>query len=111
VFIAFIWGLGSAPALAVSRIFSRPVFVLLGEASYGIYILQGPIAIGYLPVARRLALSPDAHFWSYALLLVLTSILCFQWIEVPLRERIKRWYAMLINRPSAVPQEPQAGSD
>lgn len=109
VFVAFICGLGSAPDLALSRIFSRPSFVLLGEASYGIYILQGPVRLGFTALARPLALSPDAQFWSYALLLVLTAILGFKCIEIRLRERIKRAYAMARARSTPAPPSPLAG--
>jgi peptidoglycan/LPS O-acetylase OafA/YrhL len=95
LFVCFLWGLGAAPDLAVSRLLARPGFVLLGEASYGIYLLQGPVALVHAFITSRMAVSTNAKFWSYALALTLISIACFRWFEVPLRQRLKasheRW--------------------
>jgi peptidoglycan/LPS O-acetylase OafA/YrhL len=92
IFGLFVVGLASAPHLQISRIFSRRPFVLLGEASYGIYILQVPLYLGYAPVAQRLSMSPGFHFWSYYAALVLASLASFQWIERPARKRIRSYY-------------------
>jgi peptidoglycan/LPS O-acetylase OafA/YrhL len=99
VFVAVIWALGSAPRLAVSRVFSLAPLVLLGDASYGIYILQGPVWLACGPFGRRLSLSSDALFWSYFLVLTIISVLCFKWIEVPTRARIKSACASWARRP------------
>lgn len=94
MFVAFLWGLGAAPDLILSRIFRWAPLVLLGEASYSIYILQMPVWLLWVPLAHRFALSPNTLFWLFYAVLVLVSIICFKWIEAPLREQIKNSYAV-----------------
>ena len=67
IFGLFVLGLSAAPELYISRVFSWPPFVLLGDASYALYILQQPISLAWMPVAQKLALSRDAAFWSFHL--------------------------------------------
>ena len=96
LFLLFLWGLAANPDLIVSRVFRWSPLVLLGEASYGIYILQLPARFIYVPLADRFALSSETFFWLYYALLILVSVLAFKWIEVPLRRTIKRVYARLL---------------
>jgi len=90
LFLAFLWGLAAAPDLRVSRALRWSPLLLLGEASYGIYILQGPVALAWHAVAGRVGLSPDVRFWSYYVVLVAVSVVCFRWVEGPLRTGIKQ---------------------
>lgn len=89
-FAAVILGLSESPTLP-ARVFSLKPMVLLGEASYSIYILQAPI-VDYF----RLLL-PRFHgpllFSAYLLTLMASSIFCFLFIESPVRERINGWYS------------------
>lgn len=67
---------------------SMPFMILLGEASYGIYILQIPVSY----VLR----CPPPHTSGRVLLtycgaLVFVALLSFRFIESPLRLRIRRW--------------------
>jgi len=103
LFVLFLMGLGSAPDLFVSRLFARRPFVLLGEASYGMYILQKPVNLVFRAVPHAAALSPDARFWSFYLVLTIVSIICFRGIEAPLRSRINDWYGDLVRRPRLRP--------
>jgi peptidoglycan/LPS O-acetylase OafA/YrhL len=109
LFVAFLWGLGAAPDLAISRLFARPTLVLLGEASYGIYILQAVVKHIHDTAARRLALSPDVAFWSFFLLLIVAAVAGFRWLEVPARERLKAFYAERVARAVPGPAGPAPG--
>jgi peptidoglycan/LPS O-acetylase OafA/YrhL len=77
-----------------------PFMVTLGEASYGIYILQIPLAL----VIHR---PPPYHsirmLCVYCVLLVLCSVLSWRFIESPLRERIKRTKAATKSNGRAYP--------
>jgi peptidoglycan/LPS O-acetylase OafA/YrhL len=100
LFILFVVGLGSAPDLAVSRLFARRSFVLLGEASYGVYILQYPMELVFGVVTRRGGFATNVRFWSFYVVLVTVALVCFRWIEAPLRSRIMSWYGYVVARES-----------
>ena len=102
LFVLFLCGFAAAPTLGISRLFSRPTFVLLGEASYWIYTLQGPVALVHGAITARMALAPEARFWSFYVGLTLISVACFRWIEMPLRAGIKAWYGVRTVRSQAV---------
>jgi peptidoglycan/LPS O-acetylase OafA/YrhL len=67
---------------------SLPFMVTLGEASYGIYILQ-------IPLALLIKAPPPYHSMRmlclYCTLLLLCSVLSWRFVESPLRKRIRRW--------------------
>src|SRR5262249_5376064 len=85
----------------VGRFLAHPWLILLGEASYGIYILQQPVS-GYvkLLLLKVAGISVKGDYPSVALLLCYCVILCgasilsFKWLEFPLRlwlrDRFKR---------------------
>ncbi|MEO6327606.1 MAG: acyltransferase [Ginsengibacter sp.] len=90
VFILFIY----IVALGENKIFtllkSKPL-QYLGEISYGIYILQIPVAIAvYGIVDRTVKLSPTSTFYFYVLILIITSAITHECIEKPFRKNIKR---------------------
>jgi peptidoglycan/LPS O-acetylase OafA/YrhL len=74
----------------LARLLSLPVIVLLGEASYGVYILQ-------IPISYALHMPPPYTsfrlFAIYAVVLLLASMLSWRFIESPLRTRIRGWLA------------------
>lgn len=73
----------------VTRLLSKPVFVLLGEASYSIYILQMPFYYFYSKfLSPSLNLSHDLNFYGYMLSLTILSIITFKIIELPSRKFI-----------------------
>lgn len=67
---------------------SRPLVVMLGEASYGLYILQ-------IPVSYWLRMPPPHHslrtFGLYLLILLSAALLSWRWVESPLRTRLRQW--------------------
>ena len=90
-FAAIIFGLAASPTL-VARIFSHPFLVLLGEASYSVYILQAPIFDYFKLMVPRI--HGPGLFAAYLATLIVSSILCFLYVESPLRDRINGWYAL-----------------
>ena len=80
-----------------TRLLAHPLLILLGEASYGIYILQQPVS-GYLKLLliKVAGISIKGDYPSLALLLLYCVILCgasvlsFKWLEIPLRLRLRR---------------------
>jgi peptidoglycan/LPS O-acetylase OafA/YrhL len=72
----------------IEAVFSRPLLVLLGEASYALYLLH-VIVWTWLFQAAGLPINP----WTYALYLATAlglSIACFRWVEVPARQYLLR---------------------
>ena len=81
--------LGLAGENLVARFFGLPPFVLVGEASYCLYLLHFNLWTllhdhGWLRRLHATALDP---VFSYALLLA-TALASYQWLEVPARRRI-----------------------
>ncbi len=75
----------------ITKIFSNGWLVLLGEASYSLYILQKPVhGIYDKLVVPRLSLSETSHFYVFVILLIIISILSFKIFETPMRKIIRR---------------------
>ena len=70
----------------ISKVLQNKTLVLLGEASYGMYILQEPISqIYYYRFAARTSWSDSAHFYVLIGLLIVVPILTLKWVENPAR--------------------------
>lgn len=70
----------------LTRLLSWRPLVILGEASYGLYILQDPVRVVFdRYVAPRAGLSEDGAFYVYAAMLLVASIASFYWIEKPVK--------------------------
>lgn len=73
---------------SLAKFLSLPVLILLGEASYGIYILQ-------IPVSYVLHTLPPIQEWKtfgvYSVTLIMLSLLSLKFVETPLRGRIRKW--------------------
>jgi peptidoglycan/LPS O-acetylase OafA/YrhL len=73
----------------LSAVFSLPIFVLLGEASYSLYILQKPLHGIYEKIVPvELLAHETAYFYSFLFVLTLTAIASYRWFETPLRRLI-----------------------
>ncbi len=69
----------------------QPFFVWLGEISYALYILQGPVYM--LAYALFTALNwqnPSLKFYSYVLILIGVSAVSYHWLETPMRDWVKK---------------------
>lgn len=63
--------------------------VLLGDASYAIYILQIPIAQWWQTYGPKSFQSKPIGFWTYLILLIVVSLGIFHYFETPLRVWIR----------------------
>ena len=90
LFLAFILFLARHKGL-ITKLFSHSWLLLLGEASYSLYILQKPIhGIYDKIVVPRIALSENLHFYIFLILLIFISILSYKYLETPMRKIIRR---------------------
>lgn len=89
-FLLFIWLLAATQG-RVKRILSHPILILLGEASFSLYILQKPVFGLYNRILEpRLKLGEVADFYSALILLIIISIASYKLFETPARTLINR---------------------
>jgi len=90
VFLLFIVLLAKNKGI-IAKVFSYSWLVLLGEASYSLYILQKPVyGIYDRIVVPRIALSEALHFYIFLFLLIVISILSYKLLETPMRRAIRK---------------------
>ena len=78
----------------VSKLLCAPLLILLGEASYSLYILQKPIhGIYDKVIVPRIPLSDTLHFYIFLILLIALSIASFKFLETPMRKLINKRYS------------------
>ena len=95
LFALLVWQLARGQGL-LQRFLSRAPLLALGEASYGLYILQEPVLVWFSAALKRglpfLASRWELGFVLYALLLVVLSLLTHRFIEIPVRKALlARW--------------------
>lgn len=94
VFLVFL----SLDTSIISRIMQHKTLVLLGEASYAIYILQEPISqIYYYQFAVRTNWSDATHFYVLMGLLISISLLALKWVENPARFWLRKQGQKIFN--------------
>ena len=74
-------------------------FVLLGEISYAIYILQIPV--GWFvrsALAGRESIAPAVVFAIYLVVLIAGSFVVYRYYETPLRAGLRRWLSSAVRR-------------
>jgi peptidoglycan/LPS O-acetylase OafA/YrhL len=92
--LAFIYALvifGGAGASSAGTLLALPVCVLLGEASYSIYILHIPLRLWwetFADGALGLSLPPWLNFLCYFGVVTVASVISFRHVETPLRRLI-----------------------
>jgi peptidoglycan/LPS O-acetylase OafA/YrhL len=94
---------GGAGAAATFPLLTRPTFILLGEASYSIYILHIPLRYCWANLADAmpgLGALPWLSFPLYFGFVVLVSVVVFRVVETPLRQ----WIAGRGTRNAAYPK-------
>jgi peptidoglycan/LPS O-acetylase OafA/YrhL len=78
----------------LTALLSRPLFILLGGASYSLYLLQLPIRNCVRVLIPRISSNLAAlSAPPTPLILILVSILVFRIWEEPMRRAIRRWLA------------------
>lgn len=86
-------GLAAQDRTALGAILSTPTLVLLGEASYGMYILHYPIRLLMWSFLRhfmpRAFEHPLAVFAAYTVIVIVVSLAVFQAFEKPMRAAIR----------------------
>ena len=90
VFVLIILGL-SMDKSPLSRLFSHPFFVMGGEMSYAVYLLQCPVILAFKLITGNHGNLSLGEFWLYMLILIVTSFLSFKFVEGPARKMIRRW--------------------
>ncbi len=93
VFLLFIVSLARHKGV-VTKIFSYSWLILLGEASYSLYILQKPVHGVYDKIiVPRIALSETTHFYIFLIMLIIISILSYKFFETPMRKAIRQRFS------------------
>ncbi len=95
LFALLVWQLARGQGL-LKQTLSRRALLVLGEASYALYVLQEPILVWLTAALKRVAPGLMEHwsltFWAYFALLVAASLLTHRFVEMPLRARLtSRW--------------------
>jgi peptidoglycan/LPS O-acetylase OafA/YrhL len=92
VFLLFIVLLAQETGL-IASILSHKWLVLLGEASFSLYILQKPLHGVYDKlIINKITLPEIVHFYIFLILLILVSILSYKYFETPARKFINQRY-------------------
>lgn len=90
-------------ALADPRLLKIKPFVLLGSASYGIYILQLPVYELFSLANNYMHISAAYFFYSYLIVLITISILCYYYIEKPMHRWINSFGKKKITNNTPLP--------
>lgn len=78
----------------ISKVFSHAWLILLGEASYSLYILQKPIHGLYDKIITpRVSLTETTHFYIFLVGLIIASILSYLLLEKPARKAIRKRFS------------------
>ena len=78
----------------LSKILSHRFFVLLGDISYSVFILQYPVHTLYKKTIEPHFLnhSNTEHFYAYLFFLIIISYFTFKYIEKPARDKLREVY-------------------
>jgi peptidoglycan/LPS O-acetylase OafA/YrhL len=97
-------GLATSTGL-INHVMSNKVLVLLGEASYALYLLHGPVHSVVSIILEKLKLPSIGVsvpiFGIYCVISVLISILAFKWVEIPSRNLIMNAYTTRLKQKNA----------
>ncbi|MCP1477245.1 MULTISPECIES: acyltransferase family protein [Pseudomonas] len=75
------------------RVIGSPALVLLGEASYALYIFQTPVHLGFESIVPSdMFTSPNIRFAVYFFMLALISIVVYKFVEAPIINFVKQKY-------------------
>jgi peptidoglycan/LPS O-acetylase OafA/YrhL len=109
--LLIILGLANGEGL-LARILSTKFLVVLGGASYSLYIIHWPVWYEARSVLEKLhvRLDPNSTFWLITLgVLIPASYICFRYIEEPVNKTLrKRFSSMLPQVPTTELGPPEA---
>ena len=99
LFIALVYGLATGTGALAAALSSRPL-IILGEASYSVYILQSPVfvwfkglvslvLVGSLGTGSEALRSHPLFITGYCVVLLAVSVATFYWLEVPARRVVR----------------------
>lgn len=93
LFAIFILGL-SLDSSKISKVFSSRLLIILGEISYGVYILQVPVKVWFYKLWAKLSFSSNLtlRFYLYLILLIIVSYLVYVCVEKSLRFKIRNYF-------------------
>lgn len=103
LFLLLVLGLAAARQHSIIvRVLSWRPLELLGEISYGLYILQEPAAWFFFAVvaASGVSIPLDAHFWLLCIWLVGCAAASHLAVEVPMRSFVQRLYQLVWPAPA-----------
>jgi len=104
----FVYSFGTTNGLA--KPLASPSLILLGEASYSLYILHEPLASMFQAVGQRvggLTMASPVLFWLYLLTTIAVSIWVYKSFELPMQRRLlNRGRTTAGDGPSHKPIEP-----
>jgi len=93
VFLLFIVLLAKHKGI-ITKVFSASWLILLGEASYSLYILQKPVHGVYdRLIVPNFVLSETTHFYIFLIILIIISVLSYKYFETPMRKAIRRKFS------------------
>ncbi len=99
-----ILGLARAPQTMLGRLLGSHPLVILGEASFALYLIHTPL-MSIFKIDRYLAFAP----WVAILLWIVFGAICIalsislnKYVETPLRRAINHWGAQMIDRRATV---------
>jgi peptidoglycan/LPS O-acetylase OafA/YrhL len=87
----------------LTKVMAIPLFVILGEASYSLYILQKPVYLLYNKFLAKLLtntfqFNKDSSFYAYLIILIIISVVSFYLIELPGKKVIQNFNLYLLSR-------------
>jgi peptidoglycan/LPS O-acetylase OafA/YrhL len=103
LFVLLVLGLAAARQNSIIvRVLSWRPLELLGEISYGLYILQEPAAWFFFAVvaASGMSIPPDAHFAILCVWLLACAAASHIAVEVPMRSFVQRLYQLVRPAPA-----------
>ena len=74
----------------ISKLCNKKLMIYLGKISYGVYILQIPVFVIFKKILKNLDIQDNTFiFYSSLIVLLVFSSITYQYIEAPLRKKIK----------------------
>jgi len=93
-FVAAVGLLAATERGGAKTILQHPFCVMLGDASYAVYLLHTMFQVATLLLARKLGFTHWPELIALALagtlVIVITSIFCYRWFETPMRRWLSR---------------------